>query len=136
MSRVRQWLLLALAVVVPLGFATKLYRGPAEAWVRGSAGGVLYVLFWCLLVVLLWPRLGAWRVAAGVLAVTSALEFLQLWHPPFLQGFRSTFLGHALIGSSFSWLDFPHYAAGALLSVLVIGRCLAGTDPGRGAGPS
>ena len=41
-----------------------------------------------------------------VLAVTFALEFLQLWKPPFLQAVRSTFLGHVLIGSSFSWFDF------------------------------
>jgi hypothetical protein len=27
---------------------------------------------------------------------------------------RASFLGHALIGSSFAWSDFPYYAAGAL----------------------
>ena len=106
-----------LAGLVPLGLGAKLYRGPAESWVRDSAAGALYVLFWCLLVLAARPTLPPRAVAAAVLAVTCALEFAQLWQPPLLQQVRSTFLGHALIGSSFAWLDFPYYLAGALLSV-------------------
>ena len=127
MSRVRRRLLLILAVLVPLGFATKFYRGPAEAWVQNNVGGVFYVLFWCLVVLALRPQFSPWAVGAAVLSITSALEFLQLWQSPLLQGVRSTFLGHALIGSYFSWLDFPYYAAGALLSVVV--ARLAGDSP-------
>lgn len=112
-------LLAVVAVLVPLGFATKLYRGPAEAWVHGSLGGVFYVCFWCLAVLALRPRLPPWRVATVVLAITSALEFLQLWHPPLLQQIRATFLGRTLIGTTFSWSDFPYYAAGALAAVAV-----------------
>jgi hypothetical protein len=51
----------------------------------------------------------------GVFLVTSALEFLQLWHPPFLQLIRSTFLGQTLIGTSFTWWDFPYYFFGCVL---------------------
>ena len=127
-SGVRLRLLLALAVVTPLGFATKLYAGPAERWVATHAGGALYVVFWCLLVAALRPRLSPWIISAAVLAVTSALECLQLWHPAPLQAIRSTWLGHALIGSVFQWSDFPYYVAGALLAAVVV-RGFQGSRP-------
>ena len=58
------------------------------------------------------PELATW-IAAGVVLVTCGLEFLQLWHPPWLQAIRSTFLGASLLGTSFSWWDFPAYVVGA-----------------------
>jgi hypothetical protein len=53
------------------------------------------------------------------------LELLQLWHPPLLEVVRSTFLGHALIGSGFQWSDLPHYAAGALVAAGIARLCRA-----------
>lgn len=105
----------ALACVTLAGLASKLYPGPPGGWLRDYGAGVAYVVFWILAVLLLRPSLGAVRVAALVLLVTCTLEVLQLWHPPALEALRGSFLGHALIGSSFSAWDFPHYALGALL---------------------
>lgn len=124
-------LLLILAIVVPLGFATKLYTGPARAWVHGHAGGFLYVIFWCLLALAIRPRLSPWVVGAAVLLVTSVLEFLQLWHPPLLQAVRSNFLGHAFLGSTFAWSDFPYYGAGALVAVGIARICRRSRSPSR-----
>lgn len=113
---------LSLLVVVPLGFYSKFYRGPATEWVSGSLGGVLYEIFWCLLIFLCFPRTKPLRIAGIVLAVTCLLEFLQLWHPPFLETLRSCFLGRALLGTTFTWLDLPHYLAGSLLGWLWVER--------------
>ncbi len=124
MSRAR--LGLALAVVVPLGFATKLTD--AEL-VRGYLGGVLYVVFWILLVLLVRPRLRPGSVAVVVFLATCALEAAQLWHPPWLERLRATFLGHALLGSTFSWWDFPCYAAGAALGLGIAALCRAPGAP-------
>jgi hypothetical protein len=52
--------------------------------------------------------------------VTSALEFLQLWRPGWLQSIRATLLGRLALGTSFAWSDFPPYAAGAALAWIVI----------------
>jgi hypothetical protein len=106
---------LLLAVLIPAGIGTKLYTGPAADWVNASLGGVLYVVFWTLLVLLLRPRWPPLRAALGVLLVTCALEVLQLWHPAWLAPVRAGFIGHALLGNTFAWLDFPHYVAGAVL---------------------
>ena len=115
--------LAALAVVTPLGFLTKFYTGPGAEWVANHAGGFLYVVFWIALVLALAPHLSGALVATSVLAATCALEFAQLWHPPFLEQIRATFLGHALLGSTFGWSDFAYYVAGALVgSSLTRGR--------------
>lgn len=107
--------LAALAVVTPLGFLSKFYSGPGASWVADNAGGFLYVVFWIAVVLALVPRLSGAAVAASVLIATCALEFAQLWHPPLLERIRATFLGHALLGSTFAWSDFPYYFAGALV---------------------
>jgi hypothetical protein len=113
---------LYLLIVTPLGLLTKFYQGPAEAWINNYAGGILYELFWCLAVALVWPRVLGWRIALWIFIVTSALEFTQLWQTPFLESIRSTFIGRAFIGTSFSWLDFPHYALGCTMGWACIQR--------------
>ncbi len=113
---------MALAVVVPLGFATKVYSGPAAHFVNNYLGGVFYVVFWIWLALLIRPSLPAVRVAVGVFGATSALEVLQLWHTPLLEPIRATFLGRTLIGTTFSWWDFPCYAAGCFLAVVLLCR--------------
>jgi hypothetical protein len=131
---VRRSLLLALLVVTPLGFATKLYSGPGAAWVGNYGGGLVYVIFWILVVLAIAPRLPPGRVAVGVLFVTCGLEVLQLWRPPLLEAIRSTYLGRALVGSTFSWWDFPHYVAGCAAGVglarILSGRARASHEVG------
>ncbi len=113
-------ILTAIVIITPLGFLTKLYTGPASEWVNNSLGGVLYVIFWSLLASLLFAKVRVWKIAGIVLLVTCALEFLQLWHPPFLEAIRSTFIGVTLIGNSFSWLDLAHYVVGFILSIALL----------------
>ncbi len=106
-------ILLSILVIVPLGFYTKTYRGPASDWVNHSLGGTFYVMFWCLAARFLLPKTSAARIAVAVLAATCCIEFLQLWHPPFLEMLRSHFIGAAILGNTFDWFDFPSYFLGA-----------------------
>jgi len=121
-SRPRRWTGLALVGLVPLGLYSKVYAGPAATWVNNSLCGVFYVLFWCLLVFWLLPRVRPWRIALAVLAMTCLLEFLQLWHPPWLEGLRSFWAGQILLGTTFAWSDFPYYFIGAGLGWLWMRR--------------
>jgi hypothetical protein len=134
-------LAVSLFLLVPLGFLTKIYSGPAETWVRNSLGGVLYEAFWIWLVLLFFQRLRPWKAAAWVFASTCCLEAAQLWHPLALERIRSTFMGRTLLGTTFSWGDFPHYAAGCLAAAafaLKIRRVREGAgpsgEPGRPGG--
>ena len=119
-TKIRGPLAVCLLLLAPLGIGTKFYAGPAAGWIHSHAGGVLYVLFWTVAVVLVVPSLSPWVAAGGVLFVTCGLEFLQLWDPAALQALRETFLGHALLGSTFSWWDLPHYGVGAVLGALLV----------------
>jgi hypothetical protein len=67
-----------------------------------------------------------------VLLVTCLLELLLLWHPPWLQRLRGGFIGHALLGTTFAWLDFPHYLGGWALSRWIGRRCRAPGAPAHG----
>ena len=116
---IRVGVLISLLVVVPGGFLAKLYSGPAQSWFNNYGAGVLYEVFWCLVFLFLWPRKEAiTRIVVGVLLVTCLLEVLQLWHPRILEQVRATFLGRTLIGTTFTWWDFPHYVLGCAIGWL------------------
>ncbi len=110
-----------LCILIPLGFYTKAYTGWGEEYVHDHLGGIIYEVFFILLVLWVVPGLSPLVTAVIVFSFTSGLEFLQLWKPPFLEAVRNTILGEALIGSSFSWADFPWYITG----------CVAGWLAGR-----
>jgi hypothetical protein len=116
---------------VPLGFATKLYAGPGAESTR-AFGGVLYEVFWCLMIQFLRPRARPATTAVAVLGATCALEFLQLWHPSFLQALRGNFLGRTVLGDTFAWSDFPYYFGGSALGWWWVRRLAprpAGAEP-------
>jgi hypothetical protein len=99
----------------------RYYDGWGHYWVRYYFAGAVYVIIWCLFFFLFWPsRMNVIRVPIVVFTVTCALEFLQLWRPDFLQAFRSTLVGAALIGTSFVWLQFPFYVLGAVVSIILL----------------
>ena len=115
--KIRPLIFLSLAIVTPLGFLCKFYRGPGYGWFNDYGGGILYELFWCLAFFLIWPRKsGILPICAGVFIGTSILELLQLISHPALEYIRSNFVGRTLIGSSFSFLDIPHYLVGCIIA--------------------
>ena len=105
---------LVATVLIPVGIGTKLYDGPGSEWIVGSLGGSIYVMFWVFVVLALRPGSNRTHVAVVVLLATTAIELLQLWHPPLLEGVRRTMIGQALLGGVFSWVDIPFYVAGAI----------------------
>ncbi|MBD2484869.1 DUF2809 domain-containing protein [Planktothrix sp. FACHB-1365] len=114
----QQIILISLIALIPIGLASKFYKGPFDVWLNNSVGGVFYEMFWVLLVVLINPILSPGWVAFWVFIVTSILEFAQLWKPPFLEVIRTTLLGRLLLGTTFSWWDFPYYIIGCGLAWL------------------
>ena len=113
-------ILLFIILITILGFGSKLYSGKGSEWFNNSLAGMFYETFWCLVVFIVNPGLKAIKIASWVFIITSSLEFLQLWHPAFLQAIRSTFAGAAMIGTSFNWFDFPYYLAGCILGIILM----------------
>lgn len=109
----------ALVLVTVCGLLGRFWL-PAPEWIRDNIGGVLYVVFWILFAACLRPHWPGRGIAAGVFVATCAIEFLQLWHPAWLQALRKTLPGRLVLGSDFAWSDFPAYLAGALLGWAIL----------------
>ncbi|MGB3205683.1 MAG: DUF2809 domain-containing protein, partial [Crinalium sp.] len=111
--------LASLLIILPLGLGSKLYSGTGQQWFNNYAGDVLYEIFWCLFLSLfIANRKMLNNIPLGVFIITCIIEFLQLWHPPWLQMLRSQFLVKLLLGTTFSWWDFPHYFLGSVIGWL------------------
>lgn len=113
-----------LLILLPLAYWLRFFAPIGDRW-RDWTGGAAYVIFWCSLGKLLWPQLRIVRITGLVLAITCCLEFLQLWHPAWLEAIRRTLPGRLVLGTTFDWADFRAYFAGAALN-LGIWRLLAG----------
>ena len=109
---------IGILILVPIGFGSKVYTGWGETWVRHHLGGFAYVVFWCWTASVFWPRVRPITIASLVFLGTSVVEVSQLWQPGFLNDFRSSTIGGALIGAEFDGWDFPHYVAGAVVGAL------------------
>ena len=119
MHNIRKYCLYSLLAVTPVGLGFKFYNGPAQWWFNNYGAGLLYEIFWILVVFLILPKENlVHKIPVWVFIVTSTLEILQLWNPWFLQIIRSSFIGRALIGTTFAWWDFAHYAIGCFIGWL------------------
>ncbi|MBN1598049.1 MAG: DUF2809 domain-containing protein [Bacteroidales bacterium] len=112
-------LFIILIIITILGFVSKLYKGPLEQTINDKLAGLFYVVFWSLLTGLFISKKEI-KIVTVVLVITILLEFFQLYSNPFLAIIRSSYLGRAIIGSQFSWLDFPFYTTGAFISLLIL----------------
>lgn len=106
----------SLVLVTLLGFLFKFYRGFAQEWLNNFGAAIWYEVFWCLFFYWFIPiQKAVFTIPIWVFGVTCLLEVLQLWHTPILEIARSTSVGRLLLGTTFSWWDFPHYAIGSII---------------------
>ena len=120
MTRQKLIFALLLIVITPIGILTKFYSGPAEEWVNHSLGGLFYEIFWCLVVAFIFTKIKPVKIALWVFVITCTLEFLQKWHPPFMEYMRNNFIGQTILGNSFNWMDFPYYVVGSVIGYVIL----------------
>lgn len=113
-TRYRVSLIIWLFLVAILGYWFR-FDAPISAGWRDGIGGAAYVIFFVVALAIISQANSATRITLLVLTLTCALEFLQLWHPLWLEQIRRTLLGRALLGTTFEWTDFPPYFAGAVI---------------------
>ncbi len=118
----RTWTIILIVLLIPIGIYTKFYAGPLSGWVNNSLGGDLYVIFWSLLVFLFRSSVSPFKISLGIFLITCVIEFLQLWKAGFLTFLRGNFIGRTILGTSFSWLDFPHYLLGFFISWILLNK--------------
>lgn len=114
---IRRKTILSLAIILPIGLLYSKYRYSLSF--NQEVGGVFYEIFWCLFAFLFIPtRRAIWQIPLWVFIITCLVEFTQLWNLPFLQFARSFWWGKMLLGSVFTWADFPYYFIGSGLGWL------------------
>lgn len=114
--------LIALAcvpAVIAIGLGLKWYAGPGRDFVNNwGPASVAYELLFMLLAFACFPRRSAiGRIAIAVFVGTCLIEFSQLLQWTWLNDLRGYSIVRLVLGSSFSWWDFPAYAVGCLLGV-------------------
>ncbi len=128
MNKFKLVTLISILIVVPLGFASKFYAGPGAKWFNDSLGGLLYEVFWCLTISYILIKVKPWKIAISVFMITCILEFLQLWHPVFLEIIRSTFIGRTIIGTTFIPSDFIYYTIGSITGWAILVKIRKSTN--------
>lgn len=93
-------------------------RAGVSGDVAKYGGDALYTVLLLTLAVLVAPRVTRLKAAGGALAISCAVEFLQLSQVPAELAQRSTF-ARLVLGSTFNAIDLFWYAVGAVMGCLI-----------------
>ena len=120
--------MVALGGVIGLGWASRVYDGLFPNALGKYPGDALWTvavyLGWKLVV----PAMVPWKLGLMALGQSFGVEFLQLYHAPWLDGIRGNYFGHLLLGSTFNPMDFVAYSVGTT-AVFLIDRFLVPRGP-------
>ncbi|MFL6416608.1 MAG: DUF2809 domain-containing protein [Bryobacteraceae bacterium] len=96
------------------------FDAPIPPYLRDASGGISYVVVFILFFGAVSQKATSAAITVCVLVATCCLEFLQLWHPVWLEACRRTIPGRLLLGTTFEWADFPPYFVGAGVAWMVL----------------
>ena len=98
MNRSRILYLLAAALVIALGLASRRFESSLPEFLAAHAGDALWALMVFLGVGFLCPRLSTLRTTLVALAFAYAIELSQLYHAEWIDSLRFTTVGRLVLG--------------------------------------
>lgn len=110
--RSRAAMLAATALVVALGLASRKMPDLFPAALGKYPGDALWALMVFCIAATLRPAASTAWLAGMALGISFVVETSQLYHAPWIDGIRSTTIGHLALGSAFGWLDLAAYTVG------------------------
>ena len=107
--------LVGIIVLIPIGLYSR-----HVSWLPNEVGDALWAMMvWAMMVFCFWRiilvRKGLPLVALISLIHSYLVEFSQLICWPWLVSFRSTFIGHMMLGQGFLWIDLLAFLIGISL---------------------
>jgi len=106
-------------VVVPLALASRGYPAFFPEFIALYAGDTLWAVMAFLVIGFTFPRWSTARVAVAALLVSYADEISQLYHAPWIDAVRATWLGGLILGFGFLWSDMLCYTVGVLVAAAI-----------------
>ena len=119
MKRNRLLYLLIGCAMVPLGLASRRYADFLLEFIATYAGDTLWAVMAFLAVGFAFPRWSTARVSAAALVLSYADEVSQLYHAPWIDKMRGTWLGGLLLGFGFLWSDILCYTVGIIFAAVL-----------------
>ena len=109
---------LAGALVIGTGLLWRSGLLPLPSFLVKYGGDSLWALVVFLCFGFVFRRSSTVRIALGALCFAWSVEFLQLYHAPWIDGIRSTRLGRVVLGTTFNSPDLLAYVVGIALGAL------------------
>lgn len=106
-------------LIVPIGYATRKLPHLFHPFIAEFGGDTLWAAMFLFLFRAIWPKPALYKVACYTYLFTVAIEVSQLYHAPWIDRIRVTFLGKMLLGSGFLWSDLVCYLTGVLFACLI-----------------
>jgi hypothetical protein len=113
---------IAIALVIGTGVLWRSGLFPLPDFVAKYGGDSLWALVVFLCFGMAFHRSSTVRIALVAVCFAWSVEFLQLYHAPWIDGIRSTRLGHLVLGTMFNSPDLLAYVIGIALGALA--ECL------------
>jgi hypothetical protein len=102
----------AVAVVIGMGLLWRSSLLPLSNFTAKYGGDALWALVVFLGFGFLFRGVSTLRIAVLSICFAWSIEFLQLYHAPWIDSFRARQLGHLVLGSRFNSPDLLAYAIG------------------------
>lgn len=118
-TRSRPWLVGATVLTVCAGLGSRKFGAHLPGFVAEYAGDALYATLVFVLAALVRPRAKGASLACVAFGFSALVEASQAVHVGPLDAVRATWPGRLVLGTTFVWSDFPCYAAGALLGLVL-----------------
>ena len=110
--------IIAISITILLGLASRKFSA-TDSWVHLYFGDILWttLFYFIFRFLFILKTLNLSLVLAIIWSY--AIEFSQLYHPPWLDAVRNTTLGGLLLGFGFLWSDLVCYVIGAILGYFI-----------------
>jgi hypothetical protein len=108
----------AIALVIGTGLLWRSHLLPLPAFLAKYGGDALWVLMVFLGFGFVFRRSSTARIALAAVCFAWTVEFLQLYHAPWIEAIRATRLGRLVLGDTFNSPDLLAYVVGIAVGAL------------------